>query len=47
VLAAMGVPADLAGGAIRFSLGARTSDEDVERALRIVPDAVAALRVRA
>src|SRR5580704_1657495 len=47
VLAAMGVPADLAGGAIRFSLGARTSDEDIERALHIVPDAVAALRVRA
>jgi cysteine desulfurase len=47
VLAAMGVPADLAGGAIRFSLGTRTTDEDIERALRIVPDAVAALRVRA
>ena len=47
VLAAMGVPADLAGGAIRFSLGGRTTDEDVERALQIVPDAVATLRVRA
>jgi cysteine desulfurase len=47
VLAAMGVPAELAAGAIRFSLGARTSDEDVERALQVVPAAVAALRVRA
>ena len=47
VLAAMGVPADLAEGAIRFSLGARTTDEDVERALQIVPAAVATLRVRA
>jgi cysteine desulfurase len=47
VLAAMGVPADLAGGAIRFSLGTRTTDEDIERALHIVPDAVSALRVRA
>jgi cysteine desulfurase len=46
VLAAMGVPADLAGGAIRFSLGTRTTDEDVERALRIVPATVATLRVR-
>jgi cysteine desulfurase len=47
VLAAMAVPADLAEGAIRFSLGARTTDEDVERALQIVPAAVASLRVRA
>jgi cysteine desulfurase len=47
VLAAMGVSADLAAGAIRFSLGTRTTDEDVERALQIVPAAVAALRVRA
>ena len=34
VLAAMGVPADLAEGAIRFSLGAWTTDEDVDRALQ-------------
>jgi cysteine desulfurase len=47
VLAAMGVPVDLAEGAIRFSLGTRTTDEDVERALQIVPAAVASLRVRA
>ena len=47
VLAAMGVAAGLAAGAIRFSLGARTTDEDVDRALQIVPAAVASLRVRA
>jgi cysteine desulfurase len=47
VLAAMGVSAELADGALRFSLGTSTTDEDVDRALRIVPAAVAALRVRA
>ena len=47
VLAAMGVPADLAEGAIRFSLGWRTSEADVDRALSVVPAAVASLRIRA
>ncbi len=47
VLAAMAVPADLAQGAIRFSLGVRTTEEDVDRALQIVPAAVASLRVGA
>ncbi len=47
VLAAMGVPADLAEGAIRFSLGSRTSEADVDRALSVVPAAVASLRIRA
>ena len=47
MLAAMGVASGLAAGAIRFSLGARTTDEDVDRALEIVPAAVASLRVRA
>jgi cysteine desulfurase len=47
VLAAMGVPSDLARGAIRFSLGGRTSDADVDRALSVVPAAVASLRIRA
>jgi cysteine desulfurase len=47
VLAAMGVPVDQAEGALRFSLGARTTDEEVERALRIVAAVVASLRVRA
>jgi cysteine desulfurase len=47
VLAAMGVPADLARGALRFSLGSRTTDADVDRALSVVPAAVASLRIRA
>ncbi len=37
VLAAMGIDAGLAGGAIRFSLGYETTDDDVDRALAVVP----------
>ncbi|HVT41648.1 MAG TPA: aminotransferase class V-fold PLP-dependent enzyme, partial [Acidimicrobiales bacterium] len=44
VLAAMGVGPDLARGAVRFSLGPGTSEEDVSRALRVVPEVVARLR---
>jgi cysteine desulfurase len=44
VLAAMGVPAASARGSIRFSLGHTTAAEDVERALAVVPEAVARLR---
>ena len=44
VLAAMGVPAPIARGSIRFSLGHTTGAEDVERALEVVPEAVARLR---
>jgi cysteine desulfurase len=44
VLAAMGVPDDLARGAIRFTLGHDTTDADVARALRLVPEVVARLR---
>ncbi len=44
VLAAMGVPAGLATGAIRFSLGHETTDADVDRALAVVPGVVASLR---
>jgi cysteine desulfurase len=47
VLAAMGLSADLAQGALRFSLGSGTTDADVERALSVVPAAVASLRIRA
>ncbi len=47
VLAAMGVPAEQAQGALRFSLGSRTTDADVDRALSVVPAAVASLRIRA
>ena len=44
VLAAMGVGADLAAGAVRFSLGYETTDEDVDRALGVVPPLAARLR---
>jgi cysteine desulfurase len=44
VLAAMGVPASLARGALRLSLGWSTTDADVDRALEVLPAAVARLR---
>jgi cysteine desulfurase len=44
VLAAMGVPRDLAEGAVRFSIGSTTSDADIDRALAVVPGVVASLR---
>jgi cysteine desulfurase len=44
VLAAMGVPDDLARGAIRFTLGHDSTAADVDRALAIVPGVVASLR---
>ena len=44
VLAAMGVPADRARGALRLSLGWTTTDDDVDHALRAVPAAVARLQ---
>ncbi len=44
VLSAMGVAPGLAAGAVRFSLGYGTTDEDIDRALALVPAVVAALR---
>jgi cysteine desulfurase len=44
VLAAMGVDRDWAVGAVRFSLGPATTDEDVDRALAEVPRVAASLR---
>lgn len=44
VLAAIGVPVTAARGAIRFSLGRTSTAADVERALAVVPEAVARLR---
>jgi cysteine desulfurase len=44
VLAAMGVPRSLAGGALRLSLGVATTDADVDRALAIIPPAITQLR---
>jgi cysteine desulfurase len=44
VLAAMGVPRAASFGAVRFTLGATTTDADVDAALAAVPAAVAQLR---
>jgi cysteine desulfurase len=46
VLAAMGVADALAAGAVRLTLGYGTTDEEIERALAVVPAVVAALRGR-
>jgi cysteine desulfurase len=40
----MGVPANVAQAAVRFSLGRSTTDADIDRVLEIVPDAVEKLR---
>ena len=44
VLAAMGVPRDLAKGSLRLSLGWSSTDADVDLALDVLPRAVAQLR---
>ena len=44
VLTAMGISKEIALGAVRFSLGWTSTDEDVDLALKVVPDAVARLR---
>jgi cysteine desulfurase len=44
VLAAMGVPRSRAVGALRLSLGPRTTEADVDRALSAIPRAVERLR---
>ena len=38
VLAAMGVPVDIGAGAIRFSLGRLTTQDDIDRALSMIAD---------
>lgn len=40
VLAALGVPAELARGSLRLSLGWTTTDADIDRALAVIPAAV-------
>ena len=44
VLAAMGYPVELSGGALRLSLGWNTTDADVDHALSVIPRVVAELR---
>jgi cysteine desulfurase len=46
VLAAMGLDPALAVGALRLTLGATTTDGDVDHALAVIPAAVARLRER-
>ena len=44
VLAAMGVPREVAGGALRLSLGWASRDEDIDRVLEVLPAAVQRLQ---
>ena len=44
VLAAIGVPRELARGSLRLSLGPTTTDDDVDHALTVLPAAVDRLR---
>ncbi|HEY7682899.1 MAG TPA: cysteine desulfurase family protein [Gemmatimonadales bacterium] len=44
VLSAMGIPRDLAVGAIRFSLGRETTAADIARAAEVLPTVVARVR---
>ncbi|HVR86753.1 MAG TPA: cysteine desulfurase family protein [Planctomycetota bacterium] len=44
VLRAMGVPADVARGSLRFSLSSLTTNEDIDAALQIVPAVIGRLR---
>jgi cysteine desulfurase len=45
VLAAMGVPRELAAGSLRLSLGSQTTDAEIDLALEAVPAAVERLRL--
>src|SRR5205807_987113 len=47
VLAAMGVPREIAVSALRFSLGRITTGDDIERALPLIDDAVRGSRAPA
>ncbi|HEX5870428.1 MAG TPA: cysteine desulfurase family protein [Longimicrobium sp.] len=45
VLLAMGLPAELAGPSVRFSLGRDTTDQDVERVLEVFPRVIERVRM--
>jgi cysteine desulfurase len=47
VLAAMGVPRDVAGGSLRLSLGWSSTEADIDRVLDVLPAAIDRLRRRA
>jgi cysteine desulfurase len=44
VLMAMGLPAELARGSVRFSLGRDNTDADIDRVLEVFPRIVSRLR---
>jgi cysteine desulfurase len=44
VLSAMGVPANVAQGSVRFGLGRSTTQADIDRVLEVLPGAVERLR---
>jgi cysteine desulfurase len=44
VLAAIGLPVELAHGSLRFSLGRDTTQQDIERVLQVMPGIVYRLR---
>ncbi len=44
VILALGFPADLASGLIRFSLGRETTDDDISRLVSVLPRMIASLR---
>lgn len=44
VLVAMGVPADIAQGSLRFSLGRMNTEQEIDKVLDVLPKAVARLR---
>lgn len=46
VLAAMGIPADLARGSVRFSLGRQNTEEDVDHLLSVLPGIVERLKAQ-
>ena len=46
VLAAMGLPREVAAGSLRLSLGWSSTDADIDRVLEVLPEAVARLRRR-
>lgn len=47
VLAAMDVPEEIAFGAVRFSVGRFTTDDEIDRAVRMVADAARSLKQQA
>jgi cysteine desulfurase len=44
VLTAMGVPRERALGSLRLSLGPTTTEDDIDLALKVIPDAISRLR---